>query len=876
MMPFRKLTHYEVLASLGKGGMGEVWKARDTRLGRDVAIKTIPDELKDDEASMIRFEREARLLASLNHPNICVIYDIVDYEGQPFIVMEMLNGRTLRELSAGSLRTDQVLRLGIQLADALEAAHAEGVVHRDIKPENVFVTDRGKAKLLDFGLAKSIATKTAKAQLETLSEAGEGLTVGGNVVGTLSYMSPEQISGRTVDARTDLFALGAVLYEMTTGKRAFTGATAPLVYDAILNREPQAPQEHNPDAHPELELIIARALEKDPELRYQRASELRSDLETLQTETAPHPRRKDKSRHELVLGALLALIALVYVMFNLLGSVSEAPRFSELSATFTQLTSLPGEELHPSLSPDGRSLVYSGIASGNVDIYSRRVDGENVINLTEDSKDYDSQPRFSPDGEFIAFQSSRDGGGIFVMGATGESVRRITHFGFNPVWSPDGNEILFAAELIDTDPRKRPGDSELWTVGFPSGEPKKVFEGDAVQPHWSPSGSRIAYWAISGGQRDIWTITSSGREPVAVTNDTAVDWNPVWSPDGKYLYFSSDRRGSMNLWRVRIDEETGRTLDEPEPVTTGASGDAMYLTLAADGKRLAYGIRDTRANVMKVEFNPSTRTVVGEPVPVTEGSRSVGAVEVSPDGKALTFHRVGVQEDLFTSRSDGTGTRRLTNDRYFDRYARWSPDGSKISFFSNRSGSYQLWTINPDGSGIHQLTREPSEPVHTVWSPDGSRIAYTDFLTGSFIMSAGTAWEDQSVAVLPRLTDGNEIFAAFSWSPDGNWLAGFGYDETRTPDETGIYVYSLESEQYEKLTESGSYPRWLSDSRTLVYADRGTIYVVDRASKETQEVLSSGPESMSFLPAPSPDNRTLYYVSRPQPEADVWLISLPD
>ena len=171
---------------------------RDTRLGRDVAIKTIPDELKDDEASMIRFEREARLLASLNHPNICVIYDIVDYEGQPFIVMEMLNGRTLREkLSAGSLRTDQVLRLGIQLADALEAAHAEGVVHRDIKPENVFVTDRGKAKLLDFGLAKSIATKTAKAQLETLSEAGEGLTVGGNVVGTLSYMSPEQISGRT-------------------------------------------------------------------------------------------------------------------------------------------------------------------------------------------------------------------------------------------------------------------------------------------------------------------------------------------------------------------------------------------------------------------------------------------------------------------------------------------------------------------------------------------------------------------------------------------------------------------------------------------------------------------------------------------------------
>ena len=603
---------------------------------------------------------------------------------------------------------------------------------------------------------------------------------------------------------------------------------------------------------------------------------IRSDLETLQTETALEPRPRDKSRHELVLGALLALIALVYFMVTLPGSGSDRARFSELHATFTQVTSLPGEELHPSLSPDGRSLVYAGSASGNLDIYSRRVDGENVINLTEDSTDDDSQPRFSPDGEFIAFQSNRDGGGIFVMGATGESVRRLTHFGFNPVWSPNGDEILFATELIHTDPRTRPGDSELWAVRFPTGEPEKVFEGDAVQPHWSPNGSRIAYWAISGGQRDIWTMTSSGGEPVAVTSDTAVDWNPVWSPDGKYLYFSSDRSGSMNLWRTRIDEETGQTMAEPEPVTTGASGDAMYLTLSADGKRLAYGIRDTRANIMKVEFDPSTRTVVGEPAPVTEGSRSIGAVEVSPNGESLTFHRVGVQEDLFTSRSDGTRTRRLTNDRYLDRYPRWSPDGSKISFFSNRSGSYQLWTINPHGRGIHQLTEDPSEPVHTVWSPDGLRIAYTDFLTGSFIMRAETAWEDQSAVVLPQLTDGEEIFVAFSWSPDGNWLAGFGYDETRTPDETGIYAYSFESEHYEKLTESGSYPRWLADSRTLVYADRGTIYVVDRASKEIQEVLSSGSDSMSFLPAPSPDNRTLYYISRPRPEADVWLISLPD
>ena len=303
----------------------------------------------------------------------------------------------------------------------------------------------------------------------------KGLTAGGHVVGTFSYMSPEQISGRPVDARTDIFALGAVLYEMTTGKQAFSGATPPLVYDAILNREPTPTLHYNPDASPEMEQIIARAIEKDPELRYQRASDLKSDLEMLQSEIAPRPRPRDKSRHELVLGALLSLIALVYMMFNLLGSVYDRPRFSELNATFTQLTSLPGEELHPSLSPDGRSLVYTGTASGSLDIFLRRVNGENVINLTENSTDDDSQPRFSPNGGFIAFRSSRDGGGIFVMGATGESVRRLTHFGFNPVWSPNGDEILFATELIDTDPRRRPGASELWAVGFPTGKAQESF-----------------------------------------------------------------------------------------------------------------------------------------------------------------------------------------------------------------------------------------------------------------------------------------------------------------------------------------------------------------------------------------------------------------
>ena len=499
-----------------------------------------------------------------------------------------------------------------------------------------------------------------------------------------------------------------------------------------------------------------------------------------------------------------------------------------------------------------------------------------VINLTTDSEAPDIQPMFSPDGAFITFQSNRDGGGIFVMGATGESVRRLADFGFNPGWSPDGREVLFATESVDTNPRERTGTSELWSVAFTTGAPRRIFDGDAVQPHWSPNGRRIAYWAISGGRRDIWTIAPGGGEAVAVTSDAAVDWNPVWSPDGKYLYFSSDRSGSMNLWRVRIDEETGQPVAEPEPVTTGTLGDTMSLTLSADGKRLAYGLRDSRANVMRVGFDPATGTVVGAAVSVTEGSLTIGSVEASPDGGSLTFNRVGVQVDLFISELDGTGVRRLTNDRHFDRYPRWSPDGARISFYSNRGGNYQLWTIDPDGSGLRQLTDDPSEPIQTAWSPDGSRIAYTDFVSGSFIMDAETAWEDQSVLTLPPLTDGAEIFVAFSWSPDGAWLAGFGLDPTRTPDETGIYLYSFESGQYEKLTDGGTYPRWFSDSRTLVYAESGTLHTVDRVSKTVRTLLSPAAQGQLSGPAPSHDDRALYYISSPQPESDVWLITLPD
>ncbi len=697
-------------------------------------------------------------------------------------------------------------------------------------------------------------------------------------------MSPEQALGKGMDLRTDLFSLGAVLYEALTGRAAFMGTTPAAIFDEILHKTPTDPAEINPRIPAELGSVINKLLEKDRDLRHSTATELRADLKRTRRELESSHiasrvglgRTLKRRRNALAVVGMLALVSVGYV---LLPNRVEEPRFSELDASFTQLTSRRGEELLPNLAPDGRTLMYSSRESGNWDIYLQRVGGENPLNLTEDSDADDLQSNFSPDGDSIAFRSERGGGGIFVMGATGESVRRLTDFGFNPVWSQDGQEILFGTQSIGATQRSRSAaNSELWAVNVATGSTHQVFSGDAVQPHWSPHGYRIAYWAISAGRRDVWTMTPSGGEPVAVTNHAAADWNPVWSPDGKYLYFSSARGGSMNLWRVPIDEETGETLGEPEPVTTAASGDGIHLTLSADGKRMAYAVLNATTNIMKVRFDPVKKAVIGKAVVVTGGAVTTSTPDVSPDGESFVFMRAGAQEDLYIGGSSGEDIRQLTNDIYNDRFPRWSPDGIKIGFYSNRSGDYQLWTINPDGGGLTQLSNETFDVAYPMFSPDGSSVAYTDLRTGSFIIESGKSWEQQSPLKLPPLTDGDEFFAVSSWSPDGKLLAGHGYSSTRNPRQDGIYVYSLDSGQYEKLTDSGANPRWLSDSRVLLYQAVPNLFrlrAVDRASKEVWEVLSAERENLSN-PVVSGDDRTLYYVSTHQLEADVWLISLPD
>jgi Tol biopolymer transport system component len=551
-----------------------------------------------------------------------------------------------------------------------------------------------------------------------------------------------------------------------------------------------------------------------------------------------------------------------------------------IEGTFTQLTHRLGEERFPSLSPDGDNIVYASQESGNWDIYLKRVGGERVINLTEDSSADDTMPAFSPDGKHIAFRSERLGGGLFLMGATGESVRRLTDSGYNPAWSPDGKKIVYATEYIEH-PGSRLIISSLCVVDVANGELQLITEHDAVQPSWSPHGHRIAYWTHTDprgerrGERDIWTLPANGGEAVPVTEDSYADWNPVWSPDGEHLYFLSDRGGTMQLWRVPIEEETGKVLGSPQAVTAGGTAggtrEPRHLTFTQDGKRLAYVESLASVDLWKVGFDATAGKVKGDPVSIKAGTRCLGDPDISTDGNWLAYRTCDI-EDICIMRADGTSIRQLTNDAHNDRRPRLSPDGKRIAFYSNRSGRHQIWAIHRDGSGLTQLTNAEGDVFYFDWSPDGSHMVYLNEKGDdnfNYIFRIDLPWNEQKLLPLPTPSEGVP-FSVESWSPDGDWLAGYG--ESDGGASTGIVLYSLESQQYKKLTDSGTRPTWLADSRRLLFWEQGVIHLVDRTSLRIHEILSLLPDRVWNFSITS-DDRWIYF-ARTSIKADIWMLTL--
>jgi Tol biopolymer transport system component len=848
---------FQILGLAGIGGMGVVYRAEDARLGRTVALKFLPPTLTPNPRAKMRFLNEARAASALDHPNICTIYEIGETaEGQLYLAMAYYEGETLKQrLERGSLPAAEALHIALQVTGGLAKAHRHGIVHRDIKPANLMLNSDGIVKILDFGIARL-----------------PDQTLPGPPLGTPGYMSPEQARTGEVDARSDVWSLGVVLREMLTGWRPGRSGHADAPPGEKEPPGPLLPQE----APPGMESLLSRMLAEDPADRYPDAAALLPDLSALERAAAgtegapgPDPARRRPPVWAIVLTVVAAALAVAaWLLLSARRPGGTAPDPSQ--ATVTRLTDLPGKEWFPSLSSDGHFFVYARKIGDRSRLFLQQVGGGTALDLLPDSQAGDSQPAVSPDGHQIAFRSEREGGGIFVMGLMGESVRRVTDSGFNPAWSPDGAEILYATEGIDN-PRTRRYPSEIYRVNLATENRRLVLKGDAVQPSWSPHGFRIAYWGrSSSGQRVVWTVPAGGGEAVQATEGTSIDWNPVWSPDGRSLYFVSDRSGITNLWRLPIDERSGRVRGKPEPVTTSGQA-AMLLSLARDGRHIAYASDETRTVLEKVAFAPASGATAGPAATITETPNMIATLDASRDGRWLVYQTSLPQEDLFVIHPDGSGLRRLTQDDFKDRQPRWSPDGTRIAFYSNRGGKYEIWTLRADGSQLERAAVIPGrQAFHPIWSPDGRQLA-CDLDENEALIDLTRPVAERRALLLPP--PGQAMgFSASSWSADGRWLAGNLHqpDGQQVP---GIVLYSLAGRRYVRLTDRGDSATWLSDRRHLLYWDRNDLLLLDTLGRAARQVLTTSPGSGYNDLCLSPDDRTLY-LARNTEQGDIWLLTM--
>lgn len=884
----KTLGKYQVLSVLGVGGMGEVYLAHDPQLNRKLALKLLPAHFTADAGRVKRFEREAKAASALNHPNIITVYEIGQSAGEHFIAIEYVDGQTLRaKLQQGAqsvkLSLKEALDIAVQTAAALAAAHEAGIVHRDIKPENVMVRRDGYVKVLDFGLAK--LTEQRGTDYTTQGGTGAlGRTQPGVVMGTASYMSPEQAEGLDVDQRSDVFSLGVLLYELVTGTLPFKGNSPISLLNAILNRAPEPLTTLNPELPGELEHIVNRALEKDRELRYQSAQDLRANLKRLQREldssaSGSQPSRPLKVSRQsahgwwLTAAALLLIAAVAFFAWRFFMAAQKPPATDWSKAKYQRLTELAGREGNASISPDGQYIVYGRSINGQWDIFWQRVGGSNPRNLTDHPAN-DGDPAFSPNGEQIAFYSARNGGGIYVMGATGENPIRVADGGRDPSWSPDGKEIVYSTILANVLSRFTLG-GELWVVNVASREKRRLEAGaDAVQPSWSPNGHRIAFWGVrDGSKRDIWTIPAQGGTPVPVTNDEFDDANPVWSGDGRWLYFTSNRNGRWGIWRLPIDEQTGIPQDKPEWVPTGDN--SLEISLAQNGQRMVYTASRKTNRIFRIAFDAARGAVHGEPLQVTQSERHIVTPDISPDGERVTFYSYGDPVfDLFIVNKDGSGLRQVTNDTAKDRYPRWSPDGQRLAFFTDRTGKYEAWTIHLESGQTQQLTfSQPGQPgfVSPVWASDGKRMAISIRGEGGYLMDLTRAWDAQQLVKLPAPAP-NRWFLPFDWSFDGQKLSGITGD-AKTEDP-GIVIYDLASQQFHRLNKEGNVAHWVHDSRHLVFDLGDKLYLADSQTGAIRELFSI-PNTDLDDPVPSADSKWIYYCAYSIDE-DVYLITLSE
>ncbi|MBV9501203.1 MAG: serine/threonine-protein kinase [Acidobacteriaceae bacterium] len=803
------VSHYRIIEKLGGGGMGVVYRAEDLSLGRDVALKFLPEEVVHDRVALERFVREAHAAAAINHPNICTVYEIGEHEGSPFLAMEMLEGQTLKHrIGNKPVPIDSLLSWAIQICDGLEAAHSRGIVHRDIKAANLFITARGQAKILDFGLAKLAITgrqvRAACIPERTETAAIEILTTRGTTAGTPGYMSPEQTRGEELDTRTDLFSLGIVLYELATGRMPFQGKTSAAVMVAILHETPMPPSQISPELPLKLEEIINKALEKDRDVRYQHAADLRADLKRLKRDLDPgqasstpsiraHPARR-KPRWAAAIGVAIAIITAAAI-----GSVITRPPPQPRILATTQITDDGRAKV--AYVTDGARLYYTASAAflkyENFEVSTR---GGEPIPLPNYTRGMILQD-ISPDKAELLLEKpgAEFSNGLWIAPVLGGAPRQLGELveSGGAAWAPDGQELVYIKG------------QELLIAKSDGAEVKRlcVVTGTPAHPCWSPDGSRIRFDIEDVSiPSSIWEISRAGTNLHALLPG----WHGhyccgSWTTDRRYFVFNSEH----NIWAMR--EKTRlfqKASGKPVQLTTGP----MYLDiplLSRDGKRIFAAGWQPRTELVRYDLKS------GQFLPYLAGISADG-LDFSRDGKSVAYV-IFPEGTLWRANSDGSERQQLTFPPLRAALPRWSPDDKQIAFMGALPGQPErIYLISPDGGTPRRATSSEigdQGDFDPAWSVDGSSLVFGTF------PKRGDAPDKLRLRVFDLKTRqvyalaGSEGLFSPRWSPNGKYIVGL------SPDSVKLMLYDLRTHEQTELANKGiGCPSWSRDSE-FVYFD---------------------------------------------------------